>query len=201
MTRPLALVISWYGRDLKGGAEQLAYQVATRLARRGHRVEVLTTCCRSFLDDWTHNHHPAGVQEEDGVLVRRFRVDKRRSDQFVAANDFVLAVPKEQLLPGVSPFTCGTADVFVHENIRSKALLQHLRRHGHAYRAIVFLPCRKGGWMGRLYRANVAMEPHLAQASDLQFKPNARHCTWLDKNGRFRHVWHPGCVCCQAIAQ
>ena len=66
-----AFVIPWFGPDLVGGAEQHVFQVATRLARRGHEVEVLTTCCRSFRDDWSQNHLPEGVFTESGVTVRR----------------------------------------------------------------------------------------------------------------------------------
>ena len=54
MTRA-AFVIPWFGQDLVGGAEQHIFQVATRLAKRGHRIEVLATCCRSFPDDWQEN--------------------------------------------------------------------------------------------------------------------------------------------------
>src|SRR4051812_12867849 len=70
--KPVAVVIPWFGRELKGGAEQYAWQIAVRLRARGHPVEVLTTCCRAFLEDWSTNHFPAGVTEEDGVTVRRF---------------------------------------------------------------------------------------------------------------------------------
>ena len=38
----LGIVIPWFGRELKGGAEQQAWQVASRLAARGHEIEVLT---------------------------------------------------------------------------------------------------------------------------------------------------------------
>ena len=140
MNKPIALVISWFGRELKGGAEQLAWQVATRLAARGHRIEVLTTCCRSFLDDWSHNHLPPGETMEDGVLVRRFPVDRRDSESFVAANNFVLSIPVADLLPGVSPFTCGTADTFIYENIKSDKLLRFINKHRDDYRAFIFLP-------------------------------------------------------------
>ncbi|MDQ3314777.1 MAG: hexosyltransferase, partial [Verrucomicrobiota bacterium] len=76
--RNLAIVIPWFGRDLKGGAEQQAWQIASRLAQRGHAVEVLTTCCRSHQDDWATNHLPAGViAEPEGFSVRRFPVDER----------------------------------------------------------------------------------------------------------------------------
>ena len=140
MNRRVAIVTSWFGRDLKGGAEQLAWQVATRLAARGHDVEVLTTCCRSFLDDWSVNHLAPGESEEEGVLVRRFPVDRRRDGEFAAANNFVLSIPRSSLLPGVSPFTCGTGDTFVYENIKSARLLRYLRRNKTSYHAFIFLP-------------------------------------------------------------
>ena len=78
MNKPIALVIPWFGESLKGGAEQQAWQIATRLAARGHSVEVLTTCCRSFFDDWAKNHLPTGAMSEMGLTVRRFPVDERR---------------------------------------------------------------------------------------------------------------------------
>jgi glycosyltransferase involved in cell wall biosynthesis len=140
MTLPVAIVTSWFGRELKGGAEQLAWQVATRLAARGHRVEVLTTCCRSFLDDWSVNHLPPGEEEEEGVVIRRFPVQRRLDSEFAAANNFVLSIPRENLLPGVNPFTCGTGDIFIHENIKSPALLKYLRRNREKYHAFIFLP-------------------------------------------------------------
>lgn len=140
MSQPIAIVTSWFGRDLKGGAEQLAWQVATRLATRGHQIEVLTTCCRSFLEDWSHNHLAPGEQKEDGMLIRRFPVDQRQSEEFVAANNFVLSFPVQNLLPGVSPFTCGTADTFIYENIKSKKLLRFLKKNKDAYQAFIFLP-------------------------------------------------------------
>ena len=140
MNKPVAIVISWFGRELKGGAEQLAWQVATRLAERGHRVEVLTTCCRSFLEDWSQNHLSPGEEVDEGVLIRRFPVDRRDSEAFVAANNFVLSIPVADLLPGVSPFTCGTADTFMYENIKSGKLLRYIKKHREDYHAFIFLP-------------------------------------------------------------
>jgi glycosyltransferase involved in cell wall biosynthesis len=140
VNKPIAIVISWFGRELKGGAEQLAWQVAARLADRGHRVEVLTTCCRSFLDDWSHNHLAPGENVEGKVLIRRFPVERRAAEEFAAANNFVLSLPVQNLLPGVSPFTCGTADTFIYENIKSGKLLRFLKKHKDDYHAFIFLP-------------------------------------------------------------
>lgn len=54
--KPIVIITPCFGKELKGGAEQQAWQVATRLVKRGHEVEVLTSCCRSFQDDWSVNH-------------------------------------------------------------------------------------------------------------------------------------------------
>jgi glycosyltransferase involved in cell wall biosynthesis len=138
--KPVGIVIPWFGRDLKGGAEQLAWQVACRLAKRGHAVEVLTTCCASFLEDWSANHLPAGVENIDGLVVRRFKVEKRNGELFNRANTHALGVPVESLRPGANPFTFGTGDLFVTENINSAALERYLKRRKNRYHAFIFLP-------------------------------------------------------------
>lgn len=138
--KPVAVVIPWFGKDLKGGAEQLAWQVSNRLAKRGHATEVLTTCCASFLEDWSTNHLPPGVEKLDGLVVRRFKVDKRNGGLFHQANSHALAVPPENLRPGVNPFTFGTGELFVAENINSLALERYLQRNSNSYHAFVFLP-------------------------------------------------------------
>ena len=138
--KPLALVIPWFGEDLKGGAEQLAWQVSNRLAARGHTTEVLTTCCAAFLQDWSTNHLPSGVETVGELVVRRFKVDKRNGDIFNRANSHGLAVPLENLKPGMNPFTFGTGEQFVAENINSIALERYLKRNQKKYHAFIFLP-------------------------------------------------------------
>ena len=75
--KPVAIVTPWFGAELTGGAEQQAFQIATRLAARGHNIEVLTTCNRSFHSDWSINHYSAGATHEHGLTIRRFPVDPR----------------------------------------------------------------------------------------------------------------------------
>jgi len=138
--KPVAFVIPWFGENLKGGAEQLGWQVATRLAERGHAVEVLTTCCASFLEDWSVNHLQPGKENLGKLVVRRFKVDKRNDDLFNRANSHGLSVPVETLKPGSDPFTFGTGDLFVAENINSQALERYLKRNKKDYHAFIFLP-------------------------------------------------------------
>src|SRR4028119_523375 len=131
--KPLAIVTPWFGKDLKGGAEQQAWQVATRLAGRGYTVEVLTTCCRSFQDDWAVNHHKAGLSQEQGVKIRRFRVERRDRDTFDRVNHLMLSLPSSKLKPGVKPVTLKDAEVFCSESLNSTQLLNFLKHQQNQY--------------------------------------------------------------------
>jgi glycosyltransferase involved in cell wall biosynthesis len=138
--KPIAIVTPWFGKDLKGGAEQQAWQVATRLACRGHKVEVLTTCCRSFYDDWAVNHIKAGLSKEQGVIIRRFPVEQRNHVTFERINSFMLSLPHSRLRLGVNPVTSEDAAVFCSENINSTKLLRYLKNNHREYHTFLFIP-------------------------------------------------------------
>jgi ADP-heptose:LPS heptosyltransferase/glycosyltransferase involved in cell wall biosynthesis len=141
--RRLAIVIPWFGRELNGGAEVHAWQLAKRLAARDSSVEVLTTCCRSHAEDWSTNHLPAGLSgeaEAEGFEVKRFEVAARDRDRFDAANGRLLAVRQEGLRPGVPPVSAEDEEVFCRELIRSPTLLAHLTEHRDSYDAVILLP-------------------------------------------------------------
>ena len=72
----LLYVVQRYGPEVAGGAELHCRQFASRLARRGHEVEVVTTCARSYLD-WA-NEEPPGTTEVDWVTVHRLPTGRRR---------------------------------------------------------------------------------------------------------------------------
>ncbi|MBD2068584.1 glycosyltransferase family 4 protein [Leptolyngbya sp. FACHB-671] len=138
--KPLCIVTPWFGKDLKGGAEQQAWQVATRLAAQGHTVEVLTTCCRSFLDNWTSNYYRPGVRQEQGVKVRHFRVNRRNEEAFARVNSLMLNLPSSALKPQVNPVNPEDSLIFASENINSAKLLNFLKRNKDQYHAFLFLP-------------------------------------------------------------
>ena len=71
----LAIVVQRYGADINGGAEQHARYVAERLSRHAS-VEVVTTCARDYVT-WK-NELPAGVEQVNGIAVRRFPVAHAR---------------------------------------------------------------------------------------------------------------------------
>jgi glycosyltransferase involved in cell wall biosynthesis len=76
----LLFVVQRYGHEVAGGAERHCWEFATRLARRGHDVEVLTSRAQSYVD-WS-DVYPAGSAEVDGVRVHRLSVTQPRSERF-----------------------------------------------------------------------------------------------------------------------
>ena len=74
----LAVAVQRYGADINGGAELHARYIAERLARHAD-VEVVTTCARDYVT-W-RNERPAGVEQVNGITVRRFPVDHERDPE------------------------------------------------------------------------------------------------------------------------
>jgi glycosyltransferase involved in cell wall biosynthesis len=137
----LGIVIPWFGRDLKGGAEQHAWQIASRLAARSHAVEVLTTCCKSHQDDWETNHLPEGLTAEpEGFKVRRFPVAKRDRVDFDRVCGHLLGIDAGTLKPGVPPVPETDSAIFAHELIKSPALSDFLASHQTNYDRVILLP-------------------------------------------------------------
>jgi glycosyltransferase involved in cell wall biosynthesis len=77
----LAFVAPWYGRDIPGGAEAECRATARALRNRGVPVEILATCAQDHASPWA-DHHPDGVTEEDGLVVRRFKVRPRDPERY-----------------------------------------------------------------------------------------------------------------------
>src|SRR5215207_2279768 len=71
----LAIVVQRYGADINGGAELHARYIAERLSRHAS-VEVVTTCARDYVT-WK-NELPPGVEQVNGITVRRFPVAHER---------------------------------------------------------------------------------------------------------------------------
>lgn len=138
--KPVAIVTPWFGRELKGGAEQHAWQVANRLTERGYLVDVLTTCSRSFLDDWAIDHHEPGDYFENNIRIQRFPVAPRDSVSFDRVNAKLLNMNQLELVPGVTPITENDSRIFFNNNINSTKLLSYLKDHLDTYHAFIFLP-------------------------------------------------------------
>lgn len=75
----IAIVIHRAGTGFSGGAERLALEYARYLSEIAS-VEVVTTQARNYLT-WK-NEFPKGLQNEDGILLRRFPVKNGRHRLF-----------------------------------------------------------------------------------------------------------------------
>lgn len=72
----LLFVVQRYGPEVAGGAERLCREFATRMARRGHHIEVLSTCALDY-STWANVFEP-GTSKDGSVTVHRLRVDHPR---------------------------------------------------------------------------------------------------------------------------
>ena len=170
----ISFVIPWYGTTIPGGAEAECRRTAEQLARAGADVEVLTTCVREFLSDWSINHHRPGTEQIQGVRVTRFPVRPRDTAAFDAVNWKLM-----NRLP-VSP---DEEQVFITENIRSDALCQHLSQDG-ADRSFLFIPYMFGttywGLQARPHQSWLIPCLHNESYAYLDiFKPVFRACLGL----------------------
>ena len=81
----ILFVVQRYGHEVAGGAERHCREFATRLAGRGHAVDVITTCAVDYLT-WA-NVYPEGTADLDGVTVHRLSVaEERRESLFRSLN-------------------------------------------------------------------------------------------------------------------
>jgi glycosyltransferase involved in cell wall biosynthesis len=138
--RRIALVTPWYGAELIGGAERLAWELSHALARQRVDVDVLTTTCRSFHDDWGANYHRPGVRTVDGLTIQRFKVDSRDRAAFSRANAKLLSLPRISLRRDAAPLSERDTRAFFSDNIMSSALLAYLASRGASYDAVIFVP-------------------------------------------------------------
>jgi len=127
----VAVVVQRYGRDINGGAELHARYIAERLATYGE-VEVLTTCAKDYVT-W-RNELPEGVEQVNGVSVRRFRVDRERdAEVFGRLQDRVFE----------RDHSIGDElDWLDAEGPASRALVHHVRKHGDDYAFMLFFSYR-----------------------------------------------------------
>ncbi len=127
----LAVVVQRYGADINGGAELHARYIAEHLASHAD-VEVLTTCARDYIT-W-RNEVPAGLDQVNGIPVRRFPVTRERE-----ARDFGRRSSR------VFERTHSVADELRwldSEGPTSPALVEYARSHHEAYDYFVLFSYR-----------------------------------------------------------
>ncbi len=171
----LAVVTPWFGEELAGGAERLAFEMSKALHDRGHDVTVLTTCVKSPARPWNRNELPFGEVLIGGLRTLRFRVDRTDAERFRRVNAKLLATQRERMVPGVPLLEEAEVECFVRDNINSVDLLTHLARKGMTYDAVIFLPYCYGitlrGW--RVVRDRAIVAPCLHEEAYAYLPPVA----------------------------
>ncbi len=129
--KKIGFVTPWFGLDIQGGAEAELRELVFHLKETDLRFEVLTTCVRSFNSDWSRNYYRKGEYTENGILVRRFPVDKRNTALFDEVN--------AKLMRSL-PVTREEQQIFVREMINSSSLYEYMEKHDEEYALFVFIP-------------------------------------------------------------
>jgi glycosyltransferase involved in cell wall biosynthesis len=135
-----AIVIPWFGAELHGGAEQHAWQIAHQLQARNVSVTVLTTCCKSFHDDWATNHYNPGEYTENNIKIIRFPVNPRDRGIFDRTVAKLLSLPHEYFVPGGEHIPWKLEEIYIRENINSAAMLNYIKDNVDNFDAFIFIP-------------------------------------------------------------
>ncbi len=123
----IAFVVQRYGLEVNGGAELHCRWIAEHL-RPYYQVEVLTTCALDYMT-WA-NHYRPGVEEINGVTVRRFPVKEPRNvPKFNKLSERVLRVPHGYL---------EELEWMRQQGPEAPGLLDYLHQEGQSYQAVIF---------------------------------------------------------------
>ena len=127
----LAVIVQRYGRQINGGAELHARYIAERLAAHA-TVEVLTTCATDYVS-W-RNELAAGVEEVNGVTVRRFRVKHERDPKVFGKRSDRVFEQRHSIGDEL--------DWIDAEGPTAPALVDYLRKHAGEYDYCLFFSYR-----------------------------------------------------------
>lgn len=133
----VAIVVQRCHPKIVGGAESHAWQYATLLAGT-YAVDVLTTTASDYRS-WA-NDLPEGVEQRDGVTVRRFSVARERAPYFHELNRRLIGhFAANAEMPRVR-----WPEALQEEFIRAQGpdcpqLIAYLAAHGQDYAAVIFL--------------------------------------------------------------
>lgn len=122
MYRPI-FVTTWCGPDTAGGAESYCARLAQEMRRAGYPVEVWCTTARDFTHPWFEPYYPAGVQEWNGVPIRRFPLSRYEEVSFFRE--------RPALLEGMPEFPPAEM-VHLREMPQSEALFRAMEREKQA---------------------------------------------------------------------
>lgn len=141
MTRKIAIVVQRCHERLAGGIEMHAWQYA-QLLSADYQVEILTSTALDYMR-WD-NDLKAGIEQREGITIRRFHVARGRTPYFHALHRNMLdAFARSSGNPPDARYCWPEA--LEEEFIRAQGpncpeMLVHLAEHGDEYAAVLFMP-------------------------------------------------------------
>lgn len=125
----IAFVSPRFGDGVVGGAEAVMADAAFGLARRGHNVEILTTCAKDHFT-WA-NEFPPGRTVVDGVSVTRFPTVLGEGSARQRVGDEILAGKQVSIQD---------QQLWINDSLRCPEMWHHVFDNGDRYRALIFAP-------------------------------------------------------------
>lgn len=129
MSNHFAFCSPRFGPNIAGGAETLVRELALKLQERGDQIDILTTCAvdnRSW-----ENQLEAGEFDDQGLCVRRFKVDERDLEAWIPRQINI----SEGLRLGVDDQL-----EWMQHSVNSSTMLDFIRINQHRYSALFFSP-------------------------------------------------------------
>ena len=127
MKKKSAIINQRYGLEVNGGSELYSRQIAEKLIAK-YDVEVLTSCAVEYVK-WS-NYYKEGVEQINGVTVRRFKtLHEREPKVFSALDSMMLSNPhieeeiSEQWIEHMGPYC--------------PELVEYVDKHQDEYEAII----------------------------------------------------------------
>ena len=127
MKKKIAIINQRYGLEVNGGSELYSRQIAENLIAK-YDVEVLTSCAVEYVK-WS-NYYKEGVEQINGVTVRRFKtLHEREPKVFSALDSMMLSNPhieeeiSEQWIEHMGPYC--------------PELVEYVDKHQDEYEAII----------------------------------------------------------------
>lgn len=127
MKKKIAIINQRYGLEVNGGSELYSRQIAERLIAK-YDVEVLTSCAVEYVK-WS-NYYNEGMEQINGVTVRRFKtLHEREPKVFSALDSMMLSNPhieeeiSEQWIEHMGPYC--------------PDLVEYVDKHQDEYEAII----------------------------------------------------------------
>lgn len=126
----IAFVLPWYGQNIPGGAEAEARGLI-EILKTEFEVEVISTCVRDFFSDFNDDFYKEGEFFENGVKVRRFKVDKKERFDFHNVNRLLMQgkIPNDE-----------EEEIYMKGQISSAALNEYLKDKAFEFKYFFAMP-------------------------------------------------------------